>query len=331
MLIETPERDGYIIKASGQKKRGGNMPTYGIGDAIRTMRIRAGYTQEELAYGICTTSTLSRIENGKSAASRQIFEALYGRMMGMHHVWLAFDTEAEMKRSKLCKQTLLYLEQRKLTEAKKVMEEYHQMMDKNNPFCMQFELYTQAIYLAVAKKKEEDILPKLEQALKITMPDSTKMIRAQKKSLLLTYDEIYILSNIGIAYAKKRETEKAFQIFYYLKGYMEIQNLDILESMKVYPMILGNFAWVLEQQGRFEEAVKHCDAGIEICHLTGKYTILPHLLCTKAWCFAASSNPGMAKKSKMQAKAILDITEAYREYGSFQELYKAREPIYVIF
>lgn len=307
------------------------MPTYSMGSAIREMRIRAGYTQEELAYGICTTGTLSRIENGKEVVSKQVFEALCARLYGIHHVWISFDTKAEMQRSKLCKQILLYLEQREMKKAKDAIEEYQLLKEKDSPFCMQFALYTQAIYQAILKEKEDEVLPKLKQALEITMPNYKERLKMQRKRTLFTYDEIYIMSNMGIAYANIQELEKAFQIFYCLKEYFEGQTLDMTESTKVYPMILGNLAWVLEKQGRFKEAVKHCDLGIEICHFTGKYTILPHLLCIRAWCFTASGNPKMAKKSRRQAKSILDITECYRGYGSFAEFYKAKEPIFVVF
>lgn len=307
------------------------MPTYGVGNVIREMRTRLGYTQEELAFGICTTGTLSRIENGNEIISRRVFEALCSRMPGMHHVFFSFDTKKEMQRSKLCKQTLLYLALRKLPESKAAMKQYRQLADEQNPFCIQFQLYTEAIYQAIVKEREEEILPKLKNALKITLPDYQTRLHSIRKPLMLTYDELYILSNMGIAYAKLQDTELAFHILYLLKGYIETQDLDVEESMTAYPMILGNFAWLLELQGRFEEAVKQCDIGIHICDTTGRYTVLPHLLCIKAWCLTASGCPETAKKSRQQAKAILDISDNYKGYGSFQKFYKAREPIYVTF
>ncbi len=307
------------------------MPTYGMSDAIREMRIRLGYTQEELSYGICTPGTLSRIENGREVISKQVFEALCSRMPGLHHVWISCDTKNEMQRSKLCKQILMYLSAGKLSEAKRAMEAYRQLRDEKNPFCRQFGLYTQAIYQAILKEREEDILPKLKKALGITMPDYRERLQMQKKAVVLTYDEIYILLNMGIAYGKREETERALRILYYLKTYMKNQDLDVMESTKVYPMILGDLAWVLERQRRFSEAVKQCDTGIEICRVTGKYTVLPHLLCIKAWCHTAAKDHVTAKKSRQQAKAIFDIIEEYRGYRSFQEFYKAKEPIFVTF
>lgn len=307
------------------------MPTYGMGDAIREMRLRLGYTQEELSYGICTPGTLSRIENGRAVISKQVFEALCARMPGMHHVWVSCDTKNEMQRSRLCKQTLMYLSAGKITEAKRTMDAYHQLRDGNNPFCRQFELYTQAICQAIAKERESGILPKLKKALAVTMPDYRERLQHQKKAVVLTYDEVYILLNMGIAYVKNEEPEVGRQILYYLKKYMQNQEMDVMASATVCPMILGDLAWVLERQRQFSEAVKQCDTGIEICLAAGKYTLLPHLLCIKARCLTASKDHMTAKKSKRQAKAIFDIIEEYRGYGSFQEFYKAREPIYVTF
>lgn len=307
------------------------MPTYGMGEAMREMRIRMGYTQEELAYGICTPGTLSRIENGKAAVSKKVFEALCSRMPGLHHAWVSCDTKKEMRRSKLCKQILMHLEMKRLPEAKDAMEQYESLMDEKNPFCRQFALYTQAIYQAASGAGGMELLPKLRQALAITMPDGRERLLSRKKEVVLTYDEVYILSNMGIAYAKGNEMDISVWILSFLKEYIGRQWLDWAESMQIAPMISGNMAWVLERQGRPKEAVKHCDDGIEICRYTGKFSVLPHLLCIQARCLTAADRPKMSEKSRRQAQAILDITEEYRGYGCFQEFYQAREPIFVAF
>ena len=50
------------------------------GETVREARKRCGLTQEELAYGICSVSTLSKIENGKRQPHILTFEALMQRM-----------------------------------------------------------------------------------------------------------------------------------------------------------------------------------------------------------------------------------------------------------
>ena len=56
------------------------MATYVIGDFIRETRIRKGYTQEEVSYGICTPASLSRIENGMQTPGRYILDKLMERL-----------------------------------------------------------------------------------------------------------------------------------------------------------------------------------------------------------------------------------------------------------
>lgn len=56
------------------------MKNYTIGTMIFETRMARGYTQEELSFGICATSSLSRIEQNKQIPGKRIFEALMKRM-----------------------------------------------------------------------------------------------------------------------------------------------------------------------------------------------------------------------------------------------------------
>ena len=56
------------------------MSNYLIGDYIRDTRLRRGYTQEQLSFGICTTASLSRIETGAQAPGKHILDALMERL-----------------------------------------------------------------------------------------------------------------------------------------------------------------------------------------------------------------------------------------------------------
>jgi len=49
------------------------MDAYIIGKLIKEFRVRKGYSQEELCYGLCAVSTLSRIESGIQAFPKAIF------------------------------------------------------------------------------------------------------------------------------------------------------------------------------------------------------------------------------------------------------------------
>lgn len=56
------------------------MPFYKLGPVIRQKREELGYTQEELADGICAVNTLSRYENGERLPKKDHIEMLLQRL-----------------------------------------------------------------------------------------------------------------------------------------------------------------------------------------------------------------------------------------------------------
>ena len=57
------------------------MAFYKIGNVIRKRRIDLNLTQEELSFGICSVSTLSKIENGERYPNKKNFDALMQRLV----------------------------------------------------------------------------------------------------------------------------------------------------------------------------------------------------------------------------------------------------------
>lgn len=56
------------------------MPYYNFGEIVRRKREELGLSQEDLAQGICSSGTLSRIENGSQIPTRNHFERLNQRL-----------------------------------------------------------------------------------------------------------------------------------------------------------------------------------------------------------------------------------------------------------
>ena len=74
-----------------------NMAVYVVGDFLRETRLRKGYTQEEVSYGICTTASLSRIENGMQKPGRLILEKLFERLGTENDLFNTFVSREEME------------------------------------------------------------------------------------------------------------------------------------------------------------------------------------------------------------------------------------------
>lgn len=73
------------------------MAVYVVGDFLRETRLRKGYTQEEVSYGICTTASLSRIENGAQKPGRLILEKLFERLGTENNLFNTFVSREDME------------------------------------------------------------------------------------------------------------------------------------------------------------------------------------------------------------------------------------------
>ena len=193
------------------------MSIYKIGYIIKQRREELHYTQEELAEGICSVTTLSRIENGERLPSKDNFEMLFQRL-GISDTIL-FESVDE---------NTLYLHELKFkirqavinyryAEAQELIGDYAAKTDMDSPVERQFVL----INSTLANKKDyspEERLSRFEEAILLTCPKYTDGYIPR----LLTYEEIIILNNIAGCYHDKKEYKKAIII---LSAYTDLESI----------------------------------------------------------------------------------------------------------
>lgn len=67
----------FLIKTWERKYVMGN---HSLGDTIRSLRKKAGLSQEKLAEGICSPVSISRIENGVQMPSSTVLDRLLAKL-----------------------------------------------------------------------------------------------------------------------------------------------------------------------------------------------------------------------------------------------------------
>ena len=77
------------------------MATYEIGKRIKKAREECKMTQEELAFGICSPGTLSKIENGVQAPNKKTFEALMQRLGEPEYLYSIHLSREEIREMQL--------------------------------------------------------------------------------------------------------------------------------------------------------------------------------------------------------------------------------------
>jgi len=146
------------------------MAVYVVGDFLRETRLRRGYTQEEVSYGICTPASLSRIENGAQKPGRLILEKLFERLGTENNLFNSFVSREEMELYSAIQSLIRDITDEDVTK----LEEHISIVEKLATNAS--ELEHQCLYFAkgeLARQKEKDDSKAMElylKAIHVTLP-----------------------------------------------------------------------------------------------------------------------------------------------------------------
>ena len=248
------------------------MQNFFLGDYIRQRRLELGLTQEQVCEGICEPITLSRIENGKQTPSRVRINAILQRLDLPEDRYYALLTKEELEIEALEKEIVAC----NVTERKKECFEQIEKLEtfaKGDPLIQQFIIRSRLLLEQLDNRyTPQEEIEILTQAIRLTVPDfNTEEI--EKK--LYTRDEIKIINQIANAYSCAGNQKKAADIFYQLLKYIRKHIKEAITSTGVLPMILYNYARVLDLAGRYEEGIEYALEAKEVCIKYGHYQYLP--------------------------------------------------------
>lgn len=217
------------------------MAVYVVGDFLRETRLRRGYTQEEVSYGICTPASLSRIENGAQKPGRLILEKLFERLGTENNLFNSFVSREEMELYSAIQELVRNITDDDVAKIEKQIEVVEKLAVNTT------ELEHQCLYFAkgeLARQKEKDDKKAMEmymKAIHITLPDFDG--KNPLRNNLLTFDEIMIINSIAILYAnRENDIMNAIELDMWLKVHMENKIMDGKMKTAKYPMILYNLS-----------------------------------------------------------------------------------------
>ena len=241
-----------------------NMAVYVVGDFLRETRLRKGYTQEEVSYGICTTASLSRIENGAQKPGRLILEKLFERLGTENNLFNSFVSREEMELYSAIQELI-----RNVTDAE-IDKIHKQILVVENLTANTSDLERQCLLFAkgeLIKQKEKDYQTAMQwlmKAIHITLPDFDG--ENPLRNNLLTFDEIMIINSIAILYSNDERTiMNAIHLDMWLKEYLENKIVDGKMKTAKYPMILYNLSCWFDDEKCYKEVLNIADQGVDFC------------------------------------------------------------------
>lgn len=281
------------------------MAVYVVGDFLRETRLRRGYTQEEVSYGICTPASLSRIENGAQKPGRLILEKLFERLGTENNLFNSFVSREEMELYSAIQELVRNITDDDVAKIEKQIEVVEKLAVNTT------ELEHQCLYFAkgeLARQKEKDDKKAMEmymKAIHITLPDFDG--KNPLRNNLLTFDEIMIINSIAILYAnRENDIMNAIELDMWLKVHMENKIMDGKMKTAKYPMILYNLSNWFGNKEFHVEALKMEELGVDFCIQYGNLAFFPILVVNKGVALAEIGKIEDARKCLHQAIAIFE-------------------------
>jgi transcriptional regulator with XRE-family HTH domain len=255
------------------------MNSFKVGDVIRKTRLELKITQEQLAEGICSVSSLSKIENNSQVPTKINFDALMKRMGKSGELYYEFVSERDFEIQEIEYRITHYVSIGEYDKAKELILLLEEEIESKDNLNTQFLLYNKGI---IKKNEGADLLTVeelLHKAIRITIPNFGEN---KLSDYLLTDRDINIICNISEIYHAMYKKEKAISLLYEVKDYIEESYMDTKSKVELLPLVFYNLSKWLGIEKKYEEAVKICEEGIDACNKYGKLKFFAEIIYNKA-------------------------------------------------
>ncbi|MDR2590143.1 MAG: XRE family transcriptional regulator [Oscillospiraceae bacterium] len=236
--------------------RGAAVECYSLGTMIRTLRERVNLTQDQLSCGICSKTTLFRIENDEMTDSFFTVEAIMQRLGRDIRLYKNFflsknDFIVVQIRDRISKS----ITERQYSEATKLLDllESSKKIAKCNILQQFIKMSRAIVYKNEHTASQEEYLNMLISALHITCPQFNER---EIEKYVLTDNEI-VLINIYASYiGDTGDLQREAEILTQLRKNLNTKYVDDFEKARMYPIILFNLSSSLGRAERYNEAIE---------------------------------------------------------------------------
>lgn len=283
------------------------MQNFFLGDYIKQKRLDLGLTQEQLCDGICEPMTLSRLENGKQTPSRNRINALLQRMGLPDDRYFALLSKNELEMEALQKEIVACNVTEQVAEGFEKLAQFEALAAPDDQIAQQFILSSKVLLGRLdGRYMPREQIDMLMQAIRLTVP---RFDLENIESFLYTKDEITIINQIGLAYSDDEQNKKAAEIYYQLLRYVRKHFKETITLIGVLPLVLYNYARVLDLCGRYEEGAELAQECRKACIQYGHYQELPRCLEIEAECRHFMGDEEISKELYYQSYYLCKVVE----------------------
>ena len=244
-----------------------------LGETIYSLRHSKGLTQEQLAEGICSPVSLSRIENGRQMPSKVILDALLSRLGASTYQLcdVFYQSDCQRSFSEITRRASLLIEAGKIQQGLSLLEGLSEN-DASHALERQSVLLIQAAAQLKQNKNPEDSYVKLREALELTKPH---IDLSDFRHELLSPIEAEIIGLMVVALQQKEARIEAIRVGEELARNLSDQQSSSNDFTIVRINLEVNISSCLDLEGRFEEAAQHAYLARDLSIESHEQILLP--------------------------------------------------------
>ncbi|MCL2604241.1 MAG: helix-turn-helix domain-containing protein [Defluviitaleaceae bacterium] len=256
-------------------------PCDNIFQLIKNTREKSGLTQEDVYQGICSKSTLSKIENGRMEANHYILEPIFQRLGLDINLYCRFylgTKNFEIYRERERMHQLLI--QKKYDEAEAFLIKLENLNEFRRGTNLQFIIMAKATFHRAHHGLTPNYLRILHDALAITWPDYNEDDISTRR---LTHYETILINQIAGYYYLNEKYNDAEKIYNRLMCGFNNQYKDETEKIKLYATMIFNYASCLHELKQYQKSMEILDNGINFDIERERLYQLPQLILVWAY------------------------------------------------
>lgn len=291
---------------------------WSIGNLIRKLRKEQGLTLAQLSYGLCSTTTMNRIETEGKVENLLLTNSILHRLGVNPDKFELYSGKAEFEQLECRIRIQNDIRDGQFEHAEKELEEYQALWRDSISSDRLQEQFVKTIlgHLAVWKKDLETGILLFHQAIQITLPDWNQM---NIREYALSENELNLLISLADANELFGERDLArsmrMQIYDYINQGRKRKDIN----PKLFTEVVCKTMPHLIEEGNARLALEMCNQGLKVLSDTKRMFNWPDLLRLKGECLEALYE----KESSKRDEIVQAYEKAYYIYDLFGDYEKA--------
>lgn len=286
-----------MAKKQKQKKGPRKEPDWSIGEVIRHIREEMNLSIAQLSDGICSISTLSRIELGERDPDFLLMEAILSRLGYNPHKFEMMGGPDEFHRYDIRLKISSCSSEKNLPLLRKLLDEYtwevlHGRQISSDNLHWQFIKRHEGL-LAMAEGRTAEGIALLRDAISTTLPNWEE--QWYLSSIAGIY-EMKILADLADAYEAAGDPAKTYQLRSGILQYMNDNHMGKDQMPELYTELVCKAVPYLLEHGMSDRGLTLCEDGLKILSDTNRLYHWADLLYLKSQCLEQRSESGDVSK-----------------------------------